>query len=121
VDFATRVLDKVLVGSASILPPSLEGAALYRFTSAERTVVNEAAVTHVLGDPETVRKGRGQLRRRTAADELMLSTATISYEAQLRSLTLKEESWELVSTKDPMPRTLASLRLVTRHVGETSA
>ncbi len=120
-DFATRVLDKVLVGSASILPPSLEGAPLYRFTSAERTVVNEAAAAHVLGDPETVRKGRGQVRRRTAADELMLSTATISYEAQLRSLTLKGESWELVSTKDPMPRTLASLRLVTRHVGETSA
>src|ERR1019366_9024433 len=60
--------------------------------------------------PKPCARDGGQLRRRTAADELMLSTATISHEAQLRSLTLKGESWELVSTKDPMPRTLASLR-----------
>jgi alkanesulfonate monooxygenase SsuD/methylene tetrahydromethanopterin reductase-like flavin-dependent oxidoreductase (luciferase family) len=58
-------------------------------------VVDEALATHVIGDPDAVRKGLIQLQERTSADELMLSTRTQSYHARETSLRLVAESWGL--------------------------
>lgn len=68
--------------------PTPEEAAAYRYTDAERALVEQVTSTHVIGDPETVREGLGDLARRTGADELILSTRAHSYETRLRSLEL---------------------------------
>jgi luciferase family oxidoreductase group 1 len=73
--------------------PSPEEAAQYSFTAAEKSIVEEAMSTHLIGDPETVTEGLARLQARTGADELMLSTRSHSYETRLRSLSLIAESW----------------------------
>jgi luciferase family oxidoreductase group 1 len=70
------------------LLPSPEEAEAYRFSPAELALIEETTATHLIGDPETVHDGLDQLQRRTAADELMLSTRLHSYEARVQSLTL---------------------------------
>jgi len=74
--------------------PSPEEAAQYSFTTAEKSVVEDAMSTHLIGDAETVIVGLRQLQERTGADEIMLSTRAHSYETRLRSLTLIANSWE---------------------------
>jgi luciferase family oxidoreductase group 1 len=74
--------------------PSPEEAAQYSFTAAERSIVEEAMSTHLIGDPQTVTEGLRRLQERTAADELMLSTRSHSFETRLRSLSLIAQSWE---------------------------
>ncbi len=73
------------------LLPSPEEAAAYQFSPAESAFVAETTATHLIGDAETVRAGLEALRRRTDADELMLSTRVHSYEARVQSLTLLAE------------------------------
>jgi luciferase family oxidoreductase group 1 len=73
--------------------PSPEEAAQYSFTAVEKSIVDEAMSTHLIGDPQTVTEGLEQLQARTGADELMLSTRAHSYETRLRSLSLIAESW----------------------------
>jgi luciferase family oxidoreductase group 1 len=68
--------------------PSPEEAAAYPFSRAERVLVDEAMATHVIGDPATVRDGLAELQRRTAADEMIISTRAHSYETRARSLEL---------------------------------
>jgi luciferase family oxidoreductase group 1 len=70
----------------------------YPFTPEETALVDEVMSTHVIGDPGTVREGLIQLQERTAADELMLSTRTHSYEARATSFTLVARSWGLTAT-----------------------
>jgi luciferase family oxidoreductase group 1 len=77
------------------LLPSPEEAEAYPFTPAEMAVVEEAMSSHLIGEPETVREGLVELQRRTAADELMISTRMHSYEARVQSLTLVAEVWGL--------------------------
>jgi luciferase family oxidoreductase group 1 len=77
------------------LMPSPDEAAAYPFSDEETQVVDEALATHVIGDPDAVRKGLIQLQERTSADELMLSTRTHSYHARETSLRLVAESWGL--------------------------
>ena len=77
--------------------PSPEEAAEYRFTDAERMVVEEAMSTHLIGDPAAVTDGLRHLQSRTGADEIMLSTRSHSYEARLRSLSLIARGWGLVA------------------------
>jgi luciferase family oxidoreductase group 1 len=77
------------------LMPSPDEAAAYPFSDEETHVVDEALATHVIGDPDAVRKGLIQLQERTSADELMLSTRTHSYHARETSLRLVAESWGL--------------------------
>jgi len=80
------------------LLPSPDEADAYPFTPEERDIVDEAMASHVIGDPATVHEGLDQLRQRTAADELMISTRTHAHDARLRSLTLVAESWGLAPT-----------------------
>ena len=72
--------------------PSPDEAARYEFSPRERAVVDEALSTHLIGDPDDVVSGLDQLRERTGADELMVSTRTFSLESRRRSL-------ELVATR----------------------
>ena len=80
--------------------PSPEEAAQYSFSAAERSLVEEAMSTHVIGDPATVREGLEQLEAHTGADEIMLSTRAHSYETRLRSLSLIARSWGLTPGSD---------------------
>jgi luciferase family oxidoreductase group 1 len=78
---------------------SPEEAEAYPFTLAEKTIVDEALATHVIGDPQAVHEGLDLLQRRTQADELMLSTRTHSHQARVRSFTLVAQSLGLVPPK----------------------
>ena len=73
--------------------PSPEEAALYSYTAAERSIVEEAMSTHLIGDPDVVTAGLRELQGRTGADEIMLSTRSHSFEARVRSLSLIAENW----------------------------
>jgi luciferase family oxidoreductase group 1 len=77
--------------------PSPQEAAQYSFTAAERSMVDEAMSTHLIGDPDIVVEGLRQLQGRTGADEIMLSTRSHSYETRLRSLSLIAKSWGTVA------------------------
>jgi luciferase family oxidoreductase group 1 len=68
--------------------PTPQEAAAYRFSEAERALVEQTMATHVIGDPDMVRAGLESLALRTGADELMISTRVHSYDARLRSLEL---------------------------------
>ena len=68
--------------------PSPEEAAAYRFSPAERNLVEQTLATQVIGDPPAVEKGLRALATRTEADELIISTRVHSYEARVRSLEL---------------------------------
>jgi len=81
-------------GRLGLFPSPEEGAA-HRYSVAERALVDEAMATHLIGDPETVKKGLDDLQRRTGADELMLSTRAHSYEARVRSLELVAEASDM--------------------------
>lgn len=80
--------------------PSPEEAAQYAFTVAERSIVEEAMSTHLIGDPDMVTEGLLELENRTGADEIMLSTRSHSYETRVRSLSLIAQSWGMV---EPAP------------------
>ena len=75
--------------------PSPEEAARYQFTVAEKSIVEDAMATHLIGDPDSVTQGLRQLERRTGADEIMLSTRSHSYETRVRSLSLIARDWGL--------------------------
>jgi luciferase family oxidoreductase group 1 len=78
--------------------PSPEEAARYSFTAVEKSIVEEAMSTHLIGDPNMVTDGLRQLEERTGADEIMLSTRSHSYETRVRSLSLIAGSWEMVTS-----------------------
>jgi luciferase family oxidoreductase group 1 len=84
--------------------PSPEEAAQYPFTTAERSTVEEAMSTHLIGDPDIVTDGLRQLESRTGADEIMLSTRSHSYETRVRSLSLIAESWGMATPKSESDR-----------------
>jgi luciferase family oxidoreductase group 1 len=73
--------------------PSPEEASQYSFSAAERSIVEEAMSTHLVGDPDMVSDGLRQLQVRTGADEIMLSTRSHSNETRVRSLSLIARSW----------------------------
>jgi alkanesulfonate monooxygenase SsuD/methylene tetrahydromethanopterin reductase-like flavin-dependent oxidoreductase (luciferase family) len=69
-----------------------EEAAAYRYTPQERAFVDAVTATHLIGDPAEVRHGLEELRDRTGADELMLSTRAHGHDARVRSLRLVAEA-----------------------------
>jgi luciferase family oxidoreductase group 1 len=79
------------------LLPSPEEAASYDLSQAERTIINEAMASHVIGDPEAVRAGLEDLVTRTGADELMLSTRVHDFDARERSYALVAQRWGLAA------------------------
>jgi luciferase family oxidoreductase group 1 len=75
--------------------PSPEEGASYRFTDADRMLVQEAMATHLIGDPAQVKQGLVELQQRTMADEIMLSTRAHSYETRAQSLELVAAQWDM--------------------------
>ncbi len=73
--------------------PSPEEAARYPMNDAERALVDEAAATHVVGDPHDVSAGLRALVERTGAQEFIISTRTHDYGARLRSHELVAAAW----------------------------
>ena len=74
--------------------PSPEEAAAYRYTPADRVLVEQAMATHLIGDAGSVQKGLRELQSRTDADEIIVSTRAHSYEARSRSLELVAQACE---------------------------
>ncbi len=68
--------------------PSPEEAAAYEYSPAEREFVESWTASHVVGSPDTVRDGLHDLRERTAADELMLTTMVHDHADRLLSYEL---------------------------------
>lgn len=73
--------------------PSPETAAAYRYTDAERDLVESVTATHVVGDPSTVRRGLEELVARTGADELMVTTRVHGPADRVRSFELLARAW----------------------------
>jgi luciferase family oxidoreductase group 1 len=78
-----------------------EEAAAYDFTPEEQALVDVATATHLVGEPDAVHQGLVDLRHRTGADEIMLSTRAHSYEARAQSLTLVAEGWDMAGAPEP--------------------
>ena len=70
------------------LLPSPEDALAYPYSETERQAIRHRQVDQVIGSPETVRRGLGDLLERTSADELMLVTVVYDHAARLRSYEL---------------------------------
>jgi luciferase family oxidoreductase group 1 len=72
--------------------PTPEEAAEYTFTPHEREIVKGWTASHIVGSPETVRRGLAELVGRTGADELMVTTLTHDPGARLDSYRLVAEA-----------------------------
>jgi luciferase family oxidoreductase group 1 len=72
--------------------PTPEEAAGYTFTPHEREVVKAWMSSHVVGDPDTVRRELADLVARTGADELIVTTLTHDPADRLRSYELLAEA-----------------------------
>jgi luciferase family oxidoreductase group 1 len=77
--------------------PSIEEASARVFTESEQSLINDALSTHIIGNPDAVRKGLTTLVERVDADELMLSTRTHSYDARAHSYELVARGWALAT------------------------
>ena len=71
--------------------PSVEDAAAYEFSDAEREFVAQRRLGQALGSPATVREQLQSLLGRTAADELMLTNQVYDIKDRLRSYELIAE------------------------------
>ena len=87
-------------GSPGTLP-SPEEAAAYEYTADEAAMVDGFVADHVVGDPDTVRQGLDDLLRRTAADELMVTTNVFDHAERLRSYELIAQAAGLQATTGP--------------------
>ena len=83
-------------------------AAAYPYTPEERSLVEAATATHLIGDPALVHQGLVDLQRRTEADEIMLSTRVHSFDARVQSLTLVAEQWAGATATPSTSTTTAS-------------
>jgi luciferase family oxidoreductase group 1 len=80
--------------------PTPEEAATYEYGPGEKTFVDQWNASHVVGSPETVRRGLLDLQRQTGADELIVTTMVHSHLDRLRSYELLAEAF---STADVHP------------------
>ncbi len=93
-----------------------EEAAAYRYSPQERALIDATTATHLIGDPDAVRRGLIELQRRTEADEIMLSTRAHSFEAREQSLSLVAERWPMGEAANsaaeaaPTGRTVRAMR-----------
>ena len=88
-------LSGLLLRTGRLAPlPSPEQAAAYDYTPSDRALVAELTASHVVGSPETVARGLGDLVARTGADELMLSTRVHGFEDRRRSFELVASVWD---------------------------
>ena len=72
--------------------PSPEEARDYPYTPQEEAALEAIRAMQIVGSPETVRAQLGELRQKTQADELMLTTTMYSHEDRLRSFELVAEA-----------------------------
>jgi luciferase family oxidoreductase group 1 len=79
------------------LLPSPEEAAAYPYSDEDRTFIEHAMSSHIIGDPQGVRDGLVQLQERTYADEIMLSTRAHSLSSRIESVSLIARSWDLTA------------------------
>lgn len=68
--------------------PTPEEAATYDYSAAERAFIDDRLDSQILGSAETVERGVRALLGRTAADELMITTATFDPADRRRSFDL---------------------------------
>ena len=78
---------RLRAGRPSTLP-SPEEAAAHVYTPGHQAFVETWTGSHVVGSPETVRRGLVELQERTKADELMLTTNLYDHTDRLRSYEL---------------------------------
>ena len=71
--------------------PTPEEAEAYPYTPQERQAIGLITESHIVGGPDTVRKGLMDLLERTRPDELMISTNVGDPAARLRSYELVKE------------------------------
>ncbi len=72
--------------------PTPEEAAEHVYTPLERQIVGPWRESHVVGDPDQVRRGLAELVERTGADELIITTMAHGYEDRRRSYELVAEA-----------------------------
>jgi len=82
------------------LVPTPEEAEAHPYTELERDFIDSWLSNVVIGDPAKVREGLEELRARTGADELMVTTNIHGHEARQRSYQLIAEAWGLGAAPD---------------------
>ncbi|MEZ0090144.1 LLM class flavin-dependent oxidoreductase [Streptacidiphilus sp. EB129] len=78
------------------LVPTPEEAETHPYTAPEREFVDAWLANVVLGEPEQVRVGLNDLRKRTGADELMITSNIHGHEARHRSYQLIAQAYGLL-------------------------
>ncbi len=78
---------------ALLLPP--DEAAAYRYSDVERAVAETMRARHIFGSPATVKARVDELVRRTAADEVMITTFTYGKAERMRSYELMARAFDL--------------------------
>ncbi|MEY9877114.1 luciferase family oxidoreductase group 1 [Streptacidiphilus sp. MAP12-33] len=81
-------------GRPGLVPTPAE-AESYPYSELERDFVDAWLSNVVVGDPDQVREGLRQLRGRTGADELMVTSNIHGHEARRRSYELVAKAWGL--------------------------
>jgi luciferase family oxidoreductase group 1 len=85
------------------LLPSPEETASYPYSDMEREAIRQRQTDQVIGGPETVRRGLEELRERTGADELMLTTVVYEHADRVRS-------YEMVAKLADRPQEVSAAR-----------
>ncbi|MFJ7955326.1 LLM class flavin-dependent oxidoreductase [Streptomyces sp. NPDC096319] len=85
------------------LVPTPEEAEAYGFSPAEREFVDGWLANVVYGTPDEVRTGLDDLRKRTGADELMITANGHGGEERVRSYELIADAYELPELPDDLP------------------
>ena len=78
--------------------PTPEEAATHEYSAQEQALLNERIGSQIIGGPETVRGELEALVERTAADELIITTAVHSHADRVRSYELVAETVGLRTT-----------------------
>lgn len=76
--------------------PTPEEAAAYEFSPMEAEFVRDRLANVALGTPDQVRAGLDELRKRTDADELMITTMVHGTETRIRSYELIAQAYGLI-------------------------
>lgn len=80
--------------------PSPGEALSYEYNEAERRIAESHRANQIVGGPETVKAKIENLARRTAADEIMVTTAVYDHAERLRSYERLAETFELVESTE---------------------
>jgi luciferase family oxidoreductase group 1 len=90
--------------------PSPQEAADYAYSEADRALMASTTGSHIVGDPEKVMEGLGELAARTGVDELMITTNTFAHADRLRSYELLAGAVGLTGAGPAAPAGVVSTR-----------